>query len=138
MDEDEFAELFGDFCDLFERAVFSYEPDDGFLHTSDVARAFAGDVEALLVELGDPPAKPEDRDGFLDEVIGRVRSIFDRHVVTAREVVAERKDPDTSDFQPSYDVAAFEPSASYGGDSIRSNEVARAVLEMTFGWSVSR
>ena len=138
MDEDEFAELFGDFCDLFERAVFSYEPDDGFLHTSDLARAFAGDVEALLVELGDPPAKPEDRDGYLDEVIGRVRSIFDRHVLAAREVVAERKDPDTSDFQPSYDVAAFEPSATYGGDSIRSNEVARAVLEMTFGWSVSR
>jgi hypothetical protein len=136
MNEDQFGEWYGEFCDIFERAVFSYEPDDGFLHTSGLARAFANDVVALLDQLGDPPTKPEDRDRYLEDVIPGLRTTFDRHVLVSREVVAQRVGG-ADDFQPSYDVAAFEPSVTYGGDSIRSNEVARAVLETTFGWAIA-
>ncbi len=121
--DDTMEEIFGDLCNIYERAVWGpYEPDDGVSHTSDLARAFAVAIFGVFARCSEIE-NGGDTDRGLDELICGTRVAFDQAVEGARGL-------NCHGFQPDLDPAAFEPCATYGGDSIRANEVARKVAEL--------
>ena len=118
---------FGTFCDLYERNVWGpYDPDDGWLHTSDQARAFALSVVRVIASL--PDETVAEGDARIDELLWGVRGVFDQAVNEAREIVADH--PDKCGFQPHESPDDFAPRDEYGGDSARANSVARSVANL--------
>ncbi len=138
--DDNVAKFFGELCDIYERNVWGpYDPDDGFLHTSDGARAFARDVCLVFAHLHETYGGGDTSDAHLDDLIYGVRHAFDDAVIAARMVVAAhdcQHQPGrchiAEGFQP-FENPDFEPCATYGGDSVRANEVAWTVAGL-LGW----